>query len=84
MYALIVILGGVSLQNVLISGIGGKYQTHFLVQNVSGLYYCSEATQGRILFVFLGMLPLIVIAGLPPSPECISPCYTYLCPMRSC
>ena len=47
MYALIVIIGGVSLPNVTISGIGAKLQTHFLVQKASGLCYCSEATQGR-------------------------------------
>lgn len=83
MYALIVILSGVLLPNV-IPGIGGKFQTHFSVQKVSGLCYCSEDTQGRIPPVLLGVLPLIVIAGLPPSPECISLCNTYLCPMRSC
>jgi drug/metabolite transporter (DMT)-like permease len=55
MYALIVILGGVSLPNVTMSGIGGKFQTHSLVQKVSGLCYCSEATQGMIPLVLLGM-----------------------------
>lgn len=47
MYALIVTLGGVSLPNVTIPGIGGKFQTHCLVQKLSGLCYCFEATQGR-------------------------------------
>jgi drug/metabolite transporter (DMT)-like permease len=42
-----------------ISGIGGKFQTYFLVQKVSGLCYCSEATQGRIPLLLLGVLPLI-------------------------
>lgn len=47
MYALIVILGEVSLPNVTISGIGGKFQTHCVVQKVYGLCYCSGAIQGR-------------------------------------
>ena len=83
MYALTVILGEVLLL-IVIPGIGGKFRTHFSVQKVSGLCYCSEDTQGRISLVLLGMLPLIVIAGLLPSPECIFPCNTCLCPMRSC
>lgn len=57
MYALIVILGGVSLPNFTMSGIGRKFQTRCLVQKVSGICYCPEVTQGRTPLVPFGISP---------------------------